>query len=145
MVQPSIRPQAMGETNRGNPKKITSPDAPMSMKILEPLFIVHPLMNSRARHASFSRCVFTKIVTTWLGCQYLKPCLAPLVVIGLGEALMPAPPAGPVKDLVHGLRQRQHQAPQHAANRGAAQRDARPRWALKAAWLLRSWTGGGLF
>jgi hypothetical protein len=56
----------------------------------------------------------------WLRCQYLKPCLALLVVIGLGETLMPAPPAGPVKDLVHGLRQRQHQALQLAANRGGA-------------------------
>jgi hypothetical protein len=36
-------------------------------------------------------------------------------------------------------------APQQAANRVAAQRDARPHWALKAAWLLRSWTGARLF
>jgi hypothetical protein len=34
----------MEKNNRGNPKKMTSPDAPMSMKILEPIFMVHILI-----------------------------------------------------------------------------------------------------
>jgi hypothetical protein len=60
------------------------------------------------------------------------------VVIILGEPLMPPAPAGPGKDLGDGLLHGGDHVPEQPPHLGHAQREARPRWALKAARLLRS-------
>lgn len=58
---------------------------------------------------------------------------------------MPAPPLGPGHHVVHGMLERQPQAPQEPPKLLYAQRDGSPRLALNAARLRRSWEDSRLF
>src|SRR5882672_6134134 len=87
----------------------------------------------------------TTVAIKVLGRQGLRNYPTTVIVGGGRQLLMPPAPAGPGDHVLGGLLHGQDHAPQQPPQLGHAQREARPRRALKAARGWCVWTGGRLF
>jgi hypothetical protein len=87
----------------------------------------------------------TTVASKVSGRQGLRNCPTTFIVIVGGQLLMPPAPAEPGDHGLGGLLHGEDQAPQPLPNLRHAQREARPRRALKAARGWAFWTGGRHF